>query len=323
VFLLASTARAGGADPQSVTEAREEFVRGTEAGKRAQWSEALVFFEHSAKLRPHSVTTFNVGVCQRALGQYTLARDTLLAALAQNEASGGKEMADALIAENRGYVAQIDDLLVTAHVTIEPAAATIAVDGRPLARRGEGEAELMVAGVREPGRGEEVPRKDFRLKLNPGVHVFTLARAGFADAVITRTMTPGSRPDLKIELDRLPATIRITSNQDGAIVTLDDRDLGATPVEVSRPAGSYRVSVNKSGFKRYDSKITVTPGQNLDLSASLAKQETSILERWWFWTIAGAVVVGAGVGTYALTRSESTTQEPVNGGGLGWAVKLH
>lgn len=314
-------AQAPAAESTEVVQARDEFVRGSERAKRAQWAEALQAFERSAKLRPHAVTTFNIGVCQRAMGNYTLARDSLLRAATQNQASGGAELADSLVAENQALLTQIDQLLATANVMLEPATATVTVDGRPLAARGEGASRIMVAGVREPGRGDPAPSQNFRLLLNPGVHVITLARPGFAEAVITRTLAPGSTTDLKLQLDRLPATMHVTSNEEGAVVTVNNVDVGVAPVDVSRPAGEYHVTVSKPGFKRYESDVTVRSGEELTLGASLSKYETPLTQRWWFWTVAGAVVVGAGVGTYALTRGESTVQEPLNGGGLGWTVK--
>jgi hypothetical protein len=312
--LLPSTAPAD----DVLATAREEFTRGNEAGKHAQWAEALGAFERSAQLRPHAVTTFNIGVCQRAMGNYTLARDTLLRALEQNQQAGETELADSIVAEDHAFVSQIDELLATANITLEPSTATVTIDGRPLAERGG----VMVAGIREPGRGEPPPTKKFRVLLNPGVHVITLARPGFAEAVITRTVSPGSTTDLTLQLDRLPAHLHVVANQDGAVVMVNDRDMGSTPVDVSRSAGTYHVSVSKPGFKRYEADVALQSGQEVTLSAALVKQERSILERWWFWTIAGVAVAGVGVGTYALTRGESTTQEPLNGGGLGWAVKL-
>ena len=325
IACLVSTVPARGEDAPAesaqVAQARDEFVRASERAKRAQWAEALQAFERSAKLRPHAVTTFNIGVCQRAMGNYTLARDTLLRAAAQNQAAGGTELADSLVAENKAFLTQLDQLLATANVVLEPATATVTVDGRPLAARGEGADRIMVAGVREPGKGDPAPSQKFRLLLNPGAHVITLARPGFAEAVISRTVAPGSTTDLKLELDRLPAVMHVTSNEEGAVVAVNAVDVGIVPVDVSRPAGDYRVTVTKPGFKRYENNVTVRPGEELTLGASLSKHETSLTERWWFWTVAGAVVVGAGVGTYALTRGESTVQEPLNGGGLGWTVK--
>lgn len=76
--------------------AREEFLRGTELVQKAQWAEALGAFERSAKLRPHAITRFNIGACQRALRRYTRARASLLQALEQNK-EGGAQLSDTLI----------------------------------------------------------------------------------------------------------------------------------------------------------------------------------------------------------------------------------
>jgi hypothetical protein len=64
------------------------------------------------------------------------------------------------------------------------------------------------------------------------------------------------------------------------------------------------------------------PGQKVDLRAALAKEDNAITKRWWFWTAAGVLVVGVAAGTYALTRGETTRQEPLDPGGLGWTVRL-
>lgn len=318
--LVPAAARAD-EEPDDLVQARGEFVQGTELAKRAQWAEALAAFERSSKLRPHAVTTYNVGICQRAMGSYTLARETLGRALAEDEAAGGGQLAEALAADAKALVAELDGLLATADVRLSPPNAAIAVDGRPLASRG-GEPGVLVAGVRAPGPGEAPPSGSFRLLLNPGAHVFTVSRPGFADAVVNRTVAPGSSLDLVLELDRLPATLHVASNEPGAVVSVDDVDVGVAPVDVSRPAGLHRVVVRKQGYEPYESQFSVQPGQRLDVRASLVREESSITKKWWFWTAAGTVLVGVAAGTYALTRGETTRQEPLDGGGLGWTVKL-
>jgi hypothetical protein len=308
-------------DPPDVVAAREQFVRGSDNARQGRWAEALQAFEASAKLRPHAVTTFDIGICQRAMGSFTLARQTFEQALAQNEASGRTELAESLAAEDRGYSAEIGHLLATAVVDLNPPTATIAVDGRPLGARGEGPSRVMVVGIRDPGPPEPAPGAHFELQLNPGPHVITLSRPGFADAVLTRTMAPGTTTDLKLSLDRLPAVIHVVSSQEGAVVAVNDLDLGVAPIDLSRPAGLYHVVVRKPGYKPYASDVTVRPGEELSLNALLVKHETPLVQRWWFWTIAGAVVAGAAGTTYALTRGQSTVQEPLDGGGLGWVAR--
>ncbi len=320
VLGVPATARADEPDAAATTEARQEFVKGTDLAKKAQWAEALGAFERSSKLRPHPVTTYNVGVCHRAMGSYTLARESFARALEQNEAAGGAELPPALASDNKALLAEIDRLLAKAHVTLSPPNAAVAVDGRPLAKRA-GQEMLLVAGTRDPGPGEAPPSGTFDVLLNPGVHVFTIERQGFADAVVNRTLAPGGTVDLRLELDRLPATLHIAATEPGAVVSVDDLDVGVAPVDVSRPAGTYHVVVRKPGFKRYDAQVAVQPGQKADLRASLAKDEVSVTRRWWFWTAAGVVVAGVAASTYALTRGETTRQEPLDGGGLGWTVR--
>jgi hypothetical protein len=314
-------------DADDTARAREAFVQGTAFVHQAQWAEALSAFERSAKLRPHAVTTYNIGACQRALGQYTLARATLRAALARNEQAGGGELPDGVVAEIEAYTRQIDSLLAVADVTLDPPGAAIAVDGRPLAvdpsaAPSAGAAPVLVAGVRPPGPGEPPPAARFVLVLDPGAHVMTLSRKGYADAVVNRTMLPGSRTTLALALDRLPATLHIVSDPPGAIVTVDGDDVGPAPVDVLRPAGSYRVVVRKAGFVTYEAQVPAQAGQEVDLHAKLPEQHTPLTKRWWFWTAAGVVVAGAAAGTYALTRTPPTpTRPPPDCGGLGWCVQ--
>lgn len=319
VLFAGGHARADEPDTAATTEARSEFVRGTDLAKRAQWAEALAAFEKSSKLRSHPVTTYNVGVCHRAMGSYTMARESFARALEQNDAAGGAELPPSLAADNRALLGEIDKLLARAHVTLSPPNAAVAVDGRPLAQRAK--SDVLVAGIRDPGPGEAPPAGTFDVLLNPGAHVFTISRQGFADAVVNRTLSPGGNVELTLELDRLPATLHVASSEPGAVVTVDDLDVGVAPVDVSRPAGTYHVVVRKPGFKKYDTQVAVQPGQKADLRASMAKDEVSVTKRWWFWTAAGVALAGVAAGTYALTRGETTRQEPLDGGGLGWTVR--
>src|SRR5436309_2024922 len=92
LLLLASplAARADEEDP-NVTEARKTFLAGVELTHQSQWAEALSAFEKAARLRPHAVTSFNLGACERALGHYMRARQAFRLALEQHQKSGEHE----------------------------------------------------------------------------------------------------------------------------------------------------------------------------------------------------------------------------------------
>src|SRR5207244_3508937 len=149
-------------------------------------------------------------------------------------------------------------LLARVSVRMVPDNAAIAVDGRPLAvLEPAQDPPTLAAGVRPPGAGEPPPRGTFTLLLDPGTHLITLSRKGFTDALVKREFLPGSKTELKLELDRLPAMLHISSNREGAVVRVNDLDVGVVPVDVQRPAGSYHVVVKQKAFVPYEAQVAV------------------------------------------------------------------
>jgi hypothetical protein len=159
------------------------------------------------------------------------------------------------------------------------------------------------------------------LVLDPGTHVFVLSRKGFSDVVRRVTVTPGSRGDLPLVLARLPGVLHIESNEARAVVMVDDLDVGTAPVTLQRPAGGYRVMVRKKGFLTYETQAELSPGERVDLRALMRPEEIGLTQKWWFWTAVGVVVVGTAVGTYYASRPEPE-RPPLDGGGLGWTVRV-
>src|SRR5262249_13807542 len=152
----------------------------------------------------------------------------------------------------------LDGIVARVRVSVIPEGAGVAVDGRPLEPvNDEPGVPTLVAGTRPPGPGEPAPPGTFVLLLDPGAHVFTISRKGFTDAVVNRTLAPGARSDLNLELSRLPASLRISADREGALVTVGGVDVGPVPVEVLRPAGAYRVSVKRAGFVPYETRVNV------------------------------------------------------------------
>lgn len=307
-------------DPQ-IEQARQLFEQGVEAVKQHEWGRALEAFERSAKLRPHAVTSYNIGACNRAIGRYTAARLAFTQALAWND--GGKsKLFEHQVDDSHRYLSEIDELLVHVRLTVKPADARVAVDGAPLAREGSIEGKpMVVAGVRPAGRGTRLPSSTVVMLVDPGAHVVLLSRKGFGDVVVNRTFGAGAHPKLALELDRLPARLRITANHPQARVEIDGHMVGLAPLDIMRPAGKYEVVVDADDTEPYKAQIDLDPGEEVALKANLVEESPSVFERWWFWTAAGVVVAGAVVGTYFAVRPEPE-RPPLNGGGLGWTVPL-
>ncbi len=308
------------ANDADVQRARDLFKSGTDLAKKTEWAEALQAFEASAAIRRHAITTYNIGVCQRALGQYTKARDALQRSLDESAAHAG-ELPPSLAAEAKGYLTEIDGLLVHLDVTVKPADAKIAVDGRPLQAEGSTSPPTLVVGLAAPGAAAALPADHVTMLLGPGTHLFTMARPGFAEVVVNKTFRPGEKTSLALSAEQLPATIKVSSNLDGAAVSLDGIDVGVAPVELSRPGGTYALLVRRDGFVPYKAQVKADPGAALNLSAELAPVSTPITKRWWFWAGAGAIVVTAVLVTFFVTRP-SPERPPVDGGGLNWALQV-
>lgn len=319
VLAAPATARADGrGESEDVKKARAEFVAATDHVKNARWGEALAAFERSAALRPHALTTYNIGACEQALGRYTRARRTFAHALEANEAGGGRELPKSFAEDAKRWIAEIDGMLVRASVTLSPADASLLVDGAPLTR---GDGGVLVAGLASSDAAVKAPGARFTVLLDPGDHLFAVSRAGYGGAVVRKSMAAGSTPELKLDLESLPATIRIAANRPGAAVAIDGLDVGVAPVEISRPAGTYRVAVRKTGFVPYLTNVRVSPGDQPTLQATLAEETTPVTKRFWFWAVAATVVAGAAAGTYFLTRPDPERPAP-DGGGLGWVVSV-
>ncbi len=303
-------------DPK-VVEARAEFTRGAELVQKGAWSEALAAFERSAGIRPHPVTTFNQGVCLRAIGQYVRARRTLKGALAEDSAAGGGQLPLDLRTQADAFIAEIDQLLVKLSVQVSPEGASLAVDGRPLERAPDESA--LLAGTLAPGAGRPVPKGRFDVLVEPGTHVFMVTRKGFGTASVKKTYSPGQSDRLDLELALLPARLNISADVPDSVVTLNDLDVGTAPVKVERKGGKYRVLVRKPGYVPYEARVDAKPGDDVNIMGKMRPEEPSLLGRWWFWAIAGTVVAGATVGTYYATRPDPE-RTPPNGGTLGWVV---
>jgi hypothetical protein len=307
--------------------ARTKYLEGVAFVQKAQWSDALAAFEASSRLYPNPSTTLNMGACERALGRYVRARATLSRALAES-AAAGNSLPESSVSEARGFLAEIDRILAKVSVTVDPPEAAIAVDGRPLApqnMRQEAPQKafgkpVLAAGVLPPGPGKPPPAKSFDLILDPGAHVITLSRKGFTDAVVNRSFAPGSASTLDLKLDLLPATLHITASQPAALVRVGEADVGPAPVDVLRPAGAYKVVVEKRGFVPYAAEVSVQPGEQVKLSAELAAEKPSVVKKWWFWT---SIVVGAGgIATVAILVTRPKPEPPpYDGGSANWVVK--
>ena len=68
------------------------------------------------------------------------------------------------------------------------------------------------------------------------------------------------------------ATLSITSEPTGAVVYLDDAEIGSTPVEVETGAGGYRIRIEAEGYETVERGIAIAAGERQELSWTLTAE---------------------------------------------------
>jgi PEGA domain len=299
--------------PENATEhGREAFQRGVELSRAEQWSDALAAFREAATARDHPRVEYNIAYCERALGHYAASIGALRVALREPEQLGAAEVEIA-----KDLLRVSERMVVRLSVTLEPAAATLAIDGQPVVP--DADPGTFRVSVDEPGASRPLGLSSFALVLDPGSHVFHASRPGHEDVDVERSFAPGARDALDLRLDLLPATVLIRSEPDLALVLLDGREVGLAPVEIQRPAGTYRLQVARDQFDRYAATLLLQPGQRIALTAKLNPERDTIVRTWWFWTGVAAVVAGGAILTYTLTRP-TPQPPPYQVGSANWLV---
>lgn len=116
---------------------------------------------------------------------------------------------------------------------------------------------------------------------------------------------------LRLKLDALakgPAAIKLVSDPDGALVTMDGEIVGTTPLERPVVPGKHLIRLSKEGFISIEREVTFVEGVGENLNFSLEKLPSRLPgKRWGYASIAvGALAVGAGVGLTAIDGKNYT-----------------
>jgi TolB-like protein len=101
--------------------------------------------------------------------------------------------------------------------------------------------------------------------------------------------------------------LAVTATQNAAHVFVDEDKKGQTPIPIEGlKVGRHDVRVAHDGFFDWRGEIYVDPAETTSVWAQLKERPQAWYQKWWVWTIAGAVVVGATVTTVAVTRPPAT-----------------
>jgi hypothetical protein len=129
---------------------------------------------------------------------------------------------------------------------------------------------------------------------------------GPADQLIRAVRCAGRRL-LGIE-SRDKGKLAVSASEEEAEVYVDEQKRGELPMPPvdDLASGRHVVRLSKDGFFNWQSEVYVDPGETTAVWARLSEQPEKWYQKWWVWTIVGAVVLGGTTAAFLLTRSEPT-----------------
>ncbi len=117
------------------------------------------------------------------------------------------------------------------------------------------------------------PLREHRLKIIR--HGYTLWEASFS-------INSGEQKELTANLDPLPASLSIASEPPGALVILNRVFKGKTTPTVLdglSPQQTHRIELRLPGYQKWDTKVVLEPGKQMDLGRIILKPKTTSLIR--------------------------------------------
>jgi hypothetical protein len=140
----------------------------------------------------------------------------------------------------------------------------------------------------------------YKTELQEGRHNVRVQLSGFAEAKTVVDIVRDKTTDKTIKLIRLPGSFEFRSSPEGAVVYINGRSYGKTPLKVADlPSGKYKIRVAKDGFDSISRDAYITEGRTNTVEFSLKRNTGGI----------DLIVNPPGVTVYLDGKKYSTTTQ--------------
>jgi tetratricopeptide (TPR) repeat protein len=223
-----------GADKQA--EATKHFKIGNILLENGEFDAASEAFERSVKLNPDKDNLYNLAKCYEVTHRYTEALSLFERILNEFDDALDFEIHD----EVSSRISALNASVARLKVESAPAGASIRIDGVTVGN----------SPLQEP------------LVLMPGDHKLEVSLEGYETVAHQVNLVAGAQKDVLITLQFSKATLSILSNEAGAAIWLNGRNIGVTPLAqpLLLDAGVYRVLLQKAGFGAAEEEINLSAG---------------------------------------------------------------
>jgi hypothetical protein len=230
--------------------ARRHFQSGIKLYRDANYSGALAEFEAAYREKPGPGSLQNVALSLKALFRYAEASEALRMLLDRHSA----ELGDGERKAVRDAITELEALVGTLRVQVNPSSASVSVNGRELSN------EERLKGV----------------KLNVGEHLIVAEAPGYAQT--SRIVRIAGQQSLlaDVVLKATSGFLKVVTNDDKAAIAVDGEPRGfkswSGPVT---PEVEHLVQIYREGFEPFERSVRVTAGQLLRVDGSVGPRTGS------------------------------------------------
>jgi hypothetical protein len=156
------------------------------------------------------------------------------------------------------------------------------------------------------------------IPMEPGRHTLKVTKPGYSERAEIVDLREGQQIEFEIDLFPYAGIFQIDTNADDASLWLDGKPFASLPFNGEIPMGDHTLTIVATGFISAERTLKIEGGREMtlrfDLEAAsiISSSNDSVLNKWWFWTAAGAVVLG-GVTGAVLATSSGDSLPTVNG----------
>jgi len=247
--------------------------------------EALDAYERSNAIEPNPALDYNRGRVLEFLGRYPEALD----AIQRFQANASDEL--------RAKVPGLKDLLVE----LQGKVATVVLKSN-------------VTGARVLVGGKEVGQTPITkpLLFNAGKTTIELLADGYFPFRKEMTLPGNASTDVDATMASRDTFgyLVVKSTVPASLVYLDQRPIGVVPAEAALVPGTHSVRIGHEDYNDASTQVVLAAGERKELTLDPTKG-TPLTHRWYFWTVAGVVVVG--IATAVTVVALTTERKPPSG----------
>jgi outer membrane receptor for ferrienterochelin and colicins len=275
----------------------EYLAHDLSAAERKQGEEALArILPKVARLKIDSTPAgASIFLDRKNLGQYGYTPRSLAAPPGDHQvllSLSGYETAKMGVTLVRGKEATLD-------VTLSPQKGRIRVSSRPPGAR------IHLGAI----DGDVLGTTPATVDVPFGMTRIYLELEGYSPSRQELTAVAGESIDLDVALELLPPSpgrLRVLTNVPSALVAVDHREAGFTPLVLELTAREHAIEVHQPGYRPWAGTIRIEPNGLVAMEVTLEPLEQSTGRGPWPWTLlsasaaSGLVALGLGIGAVGV-----------------------